>query len=111
MRIIKSLATVAVALVVLLSRYDVSLACDMTIWCKASNKTVTCGNVSSRTVGSHTVYGDNGYRETCYITITSGPHDISCSGCHAHIGTENRICSEVHSSRLCTNTGTGLCQY
>lgn len=85
-------------------------ACDKTSTCDATKETVTCGHVQGYTVG-HSWTADNGHVETCGVTIVSGPHTITCSGCGAFLREESRKCSEVHSNKQCPyRDRTNICQ-
>lgn len=89
---------------------QIALACEVTQGCKG-NYSSECISVSSKVEGSHQVGDNTTFKEQCYITITSGTHKISCNGCNKFIKTENRTCSIVHSSNLCTALNrTNMCK-
>lgn len=79
-------------------------ACTKTPYCYADEEkdnTSTCVSVYPKTQGSHVVRLNNGYAETCYITVTWGNHNIYCGGCGVFLKIEDRTCSLKHSSLYC----------
>ncbi|RKJ19990.1 hypothetical protein D7X48_10500 [bacterium D16-50] len=85
-------------------------ACDRTMGCEATAKTVECTLAMwPEAGGTHTVM-EEGKVKICTITYGKAMHKVNCTGCGYSYPDETRTCKTLHSYEGCIDT-FGQCKY